>query len=676
MLAHVNQAKSQPMRPQPNDVQRLLELLIQEKGDGLLQVAPLDPSTLTEIGDVSSQDAILNSPVWNAGSDLSAGYPPIADGFTMNGIPVCSTDQPPQSAGHPRIIAGPIVGGIPVWGTPSLDEVLAVLEQRGILDLKPDAPLYQEPEESSRPRGKIIMKQQGLQQKPVAAIVSLPSPNVAETEPAPTAQPGQQLREAPRPVLPIDSVAEVQAQPAPQISRESEKPEGLPGEPSSVIWPNREIAIKVIQDYSPYELIAAVSSLLDLNKIAPGGTLRLACLTPLFEILDSRFDDEELKTLCLHLDVKYDDLKGEGKTGKARELVLCLNRRTHILKLIEEGKQVRSDIPWDDTLERVKTELIKMIENAEPNDMTNLLNRLRDRNPRPFDKYEEYLWRGMMAPNQKPVALLIPLPIVEIRKESIASFVLVPLDTDGLLPDQIKVVGIRGVDLYYVIAPGELASKMPAFSQKEHLEIYEEETAKNGQAQFSLSGVRLPTRGGDLQSKLAEYLGIPSEEIQCEKREGTLITLALPGEKADKLKELDRAGKLKDWKRDHDIRELKYEEDLDRCIQVVAALKLHMASELLSPLADKCKQEIVCAFAVNSEVVHLAQWDNRKIVLSVQLSLPAANKRSEHSLVDKLKDLGLQQIRKIHAGEDGIEIYCELTPDTDEIGVQFKGMNW
>jgi hypothetical protein len=51
-------------------------------------------------------------------------------------------------------------------------------------------------------------------------------------------------------------------------------------------------------------------------------------LTRLHQVLQSRFDREELRTLCFELGVSYDDLRGEGRAAKARELVLFMSRRT------------------------------------------------------------------------------------------------------------------------------------------------------------------------------------------------------------------------------------------------------------------------------------------------------------------------------------------------------------
>jgi hypothetical protein len=69
-------------------------------------------------------------------------------------------------------------------------------------------------------------------------------------------------------------------------------------------------------------------------------------LTKLADILATRFDREELRTLCFSLGVDYDDLPAEGKANKARELVRRCKRRDDIPALIETGKQLRPDVPW------------------------------------------------------------------------------------------------------------------------------------------------------------------------------------------------------------------------------------------------------------------------------------------------------------------------------------------
>lgn len=77
---------------------------------------------------------------------------------------------------------------------------------------------------------------------------------------------------------------------------------------------------------------------------------RRAYLSQLRQILAERFDLGELRTLCFDLGIDYDDLPGEGKANKARELVAYLNRHDRIPELLRAGEQLRPDISWSDTL--------------------------------------------------------------------------------------------------------------------------------------------------------------------------------------------------------------------------------------------------------------------------------------------------------------------------------------
>jgi hypothetical protein len=71
-------------------------------------------------------------------------------------------------------------------------------------------------------------------------------------------------------------------------------------------------------------------------------------LVRLRQILSSRFDMDELRTLCFDLGVDFDDLPVQGKSNKARELVGHLARRNQISHLISVGQELRPDIPWAD----------------------------------------------------------------------------------------------------------------------------------------------------------------------------------------------------------------------------------------------------------------------------------------------------------------------------------------
>jgi len=69
-------------------------------------------------------------------------------------------------------------------------------------------------------------------------------------------------------------------------------------------------------------------------------------LTELHQILIERFSEDELRTLSFRLGVDYDVLPGEGKVGKARELIIYLERRDVLTRLLEVGEQLRPDISW------------------------------------------------------------------------------------------------------------------------------------------------------------------------------------------------------------------------------------------------------------------------------------------------------------------------------------------
>lgn len=71
-----------------------------------------------------------------------------------------------------------------------------------------------------------------------------------------------------------------------------------------------------------------------------------------FKTLTLRLNESDLKTLCFYLGVDYEDVHGEGKNDKIRELLIYLERHGRLADLIREGKSIRSDIPWDDLLEK------------------------------------------------------------------------------------------------------------------------------------------------------------------------------------------------------------------------------------------------------------------------------------------------------------------------------------
>lgn len=83
-----------------------------------------------------------------------------------------------------------------------------------------------------------------------------------------------------------------------------------------------------------------------VDAVSGESTPRRRYLARLRRILETRFDEGELRTLCSDLGIDYDDLPAVGRANKARELVDYLDRRDRISELVEIGKELRPDVPW------------------------------------------------------------------------------------------------------------------------------------------------------------------------------------------------------------------------------------------------------------------------------------------------------------------------------------------
>jgi hypothetical protein len=79
--------------------------------------------------------------------------------------------------------------------------------------------------------------------------------------------------------------------------------------------------------------------------------------TKLREILIDYFSESDLKTLCFQLDVEYADLGPGGRADRARELVIYFDRRRRLHRLVEEGRKLRPDVPWEDATEQPEGEI-------------------------------------------------------------------------------------------------------------------------------------------------------------------------------------------------------------------------------------------------------------------------------------------------------------------------------
>ena len=75
-------------------------------------------------------------------------------------------------------------------------------------------------------------------------------------------------------------------------------------------------------------------------------TARLLDRTRLHEKIDQLFDNDELRTLCFRLEVDYDNLSGDTKSGKVRELIRWCEKRNCLDKLVELLRKERPNVSW------------------------------------------------------------------------------------------------------------------------------------------------------------------------------------------------------------------------------------------------------------------------------------------------------------------------------------------
>jgi hypothetical protein len=94
----------------------------------------------------------------------------------------------------------------------------------------------------------------------------------------------------------------------------------------------------------------AVRQPLAKQKATKGG----ARLIDLREMLDTSFNDADLRDLCFDLGIDYESLPGEGKASKARELVAYAQRRGRIGELESAVKRLRPNAPQSKTMQETE----------------------------------------------------------------------------------------------------------------------------------------------------------------------------------------------------------------------------------------------------------------------------------------------------------------------------------
>ncbi len=72
----------------------------------------------------------------------------------------------------------------------------------------------------------------------------------------------------------------------------------------------------------------------------------LDAMVEMHELLDEHFAEDELRTLVFNLHYDYDNIPGETKSGKARELVLLMDRENRLKMLVSECRRKRPSVSW------------------------------------------------------------------------------------------------------------------------------------------------------------------------------------------------------------------------------------------------------------------------------------------------------------------------------------------
>ena len=75
----------------------------------------------------------------------------------------------------------------------------------------------------------------------------------------------------------------------------------------------------------------------------------------LLQNLVEYFDEEDLRTLCFDMELDYDNLPAQGKAGKARELVLHLDRLKRTDEFIEWCQKTRPNVAWENAPETARS---------------------------------------------------------------------------------------------------------------------------------------------------------------------------------------------------------------------------------------------------------------------------------------------------------------------------------
>jgi hypothetical protein len=86
-------------------------------------------------------------------------------------------------------------------------------------------------------------------------------------------------------------------------------------------------------------------------------------LTQLRKLLIQHYSLDEFRTLCFDLGILYDDLGGDGLSGKVRELLLLIGRQQRYAELLNH---IQTERPYLDMADLTPTTLQAAMPASEP----------------------------------------------------------------------------------------------------------------------------------------------------------------------------------------------------------------------------------------------------------------------------------------------------------------------
>ncbi len=87
------------------------------------------------------------------------------------------------------------------------------------------------------------------------------------------------------------------------------------------------------------------------KKEQAGDVFTVKYLAHLRQDIVEHFDDSDLRDLCFDMGIDYDDLPGQSKKDKARELVARCKRTGKIRELVALCRKLHSNVSWEDVPE-------------------------------------------------------------------------------------------------------------------------------------------------------------------------------------------------------------------------------------------------------------------------------------------------------------------------------------